>query len=668
MKIFSRFAVTVFVTASIPLAVWAQASSVRDGIYSVQGTNTSFGEYSGKVWIHGSQVQRLIHFKTFRQQDLEVESIWSGVAQGQEFDFSLKRSNVLTAFNGYTPTDDEIKNSMKIALSAAEVGQAMSFTVQDEGTYNETWQRQGDASEKPLWMDLRTSVVGLGDEGSKLIKIARWAGLDAVMDWYRNLPESQVYKDRVEFQQGKQIFISDKTDADFYAKNKTTLRITNKTVNPLSLAEAMMRRNAYGKTLAQKAEYLGKQTTSENLNAAGILEISVLDQNGNKVGRATEYDSALWTSLYGLSEVMRYQATKDPQALHNFRRVLDGILTLTEITNSQTEFARSLAVSPPEENLGDGWIQGTGKFANLKWRAGGNNDMAKGLFITLALAHKYVHPSETALIARIQRAVQALTGFQAIRERAFNNGIAHGLVALWNKDQSELNVFTQSMINGIEQIGDATKLDVGFYVGGVADWSGINLTMTSNLAQIFVSEELLKVFTTNDTSHYLIATSLKQSQSKLKEMHDVYKEAHRDFLTVMAYAFSPQAREDKTFKAEARQALWTLREIPAPRNIGSGSVDLSKIPEWSLSSWPRVPWKALAGFKKVKSDRTFLDHAQGVYSYPNFETLAWSTTFLWKDSPFYLTFQGNGQTRSFSSDYLMVYWSARAAGLISDKE
>ncbi len=667
MKTWTRLTLTFFVMLSIPLSLSAQSRAAADGLYKIQGTNSSLGAYSGQVWVHGTQVQRLIRWKTLRHEGKEVESIWSGSIQSQTFTFSLKLSNVLTGFGSYSPSVEDLRTPVQVSLPVSQISKGYSFNVSGEGTYTETWKRVGEASATPLWIDLCKNVEGVGGDDSGLLKIARWAGIDAVIAWYRGLPETQAYKDRSEFKEGKQYFVQDKTDAHFYAKNPNVLRVTNKTINPLSLAEALMRRNAYAPTLAQKAAFLGKQTQVENLNAAGILELALVDDNNMKVGRATEYDSALWTSMYGMSEVLRYEATKDPQALLNFRRVLDGILTLTEITGSTTEFARSLAVSAPTENIGEGWIQGTGEYSHLKWCQGGNNDMAKGLFITLALAHKIVSPKETALVARIQRAALAMTRFQAIRERGYNNGVAHGLLALWSKDVTELPLFYNSMVNLINQLGDKTKLEVGFYIGGVADWSGINLTMASDLAQIFVAEELLKVFPENNKDHYLLSVAVKQGQSRLFEMHKVYKNAHRDFLALIAYKYSPQARKDSEFKAEARAALWTLKEVPAPRNVGDGRVELAKLSDWSVSSWPRTPWKGM-GFRKVQEGRTFADHGQGAYSYPNFETLAWQTTFYWKDSPFYLGYGGNSKVHSFSSDYLVMYWAARASGLISEKE
>lgn len=149
------------------------------------------------------------------------------------------------------------------------------------------------------------------------------------------------------------------------------------------------------------------------------------------------------------------------------------------------------------------------------------------------------------------------------------------------------------------------------------------------------------------------------------EIDKVYKNAHRGFLTLVAYAYSNKAHNDPEYAKKAQEALWSLKEVPAPRFVGNAGADLPKRADWSVSAWPRQPWKALKGFRKLKDDPNVLSLIQGAYSYPYFEGTAWQTTYFWKDIPFPVSLSSNKATKSFSSDYLMLYWVSRSSGLIS---
>ncbi|MGZ3744664.1 MAG: hypothetical protein ACXWRA_12775, partial [Pseudobdellovibrionaceae bacterium] len=630
----------------------------------VRGTHSEYGEYAGQAWVHQGQVQRIVRWTHYRFQNKKVESIWNGTVTPTSMRFSLDLSNTLTSFEGFTPAAESFRFPTKVFVLRSPDPDDFYFEVKGEGSYTEKWHRWGEAPPTPFWQNLRRTVKGVGVQDGFAIGVARWGGIDKVIDWYRAHPKSQVYSERPEFKNREQYFIQDKTDADFYARNPEVLRVVDKTLNPLSLAEALMRRNAYAPPLQQKAAFFGHQTLVNNLNAAGLLEIAQVNPQGVKIGRYPDGDGALWTSMYGWAEVLRYQVTKDLEALVHFRRVLEGILTLVEITHDDKEFARTLAVSPAQESLGDGWVQGQGKYASLKWLRGGNNDMVKGVFLTLVLAHEVVGPNEVELRTRIQKVSKALLGMNAVAERDFNTGIAHGLVALWTQDEQELESFSNSILNFKSTLADLANIDAGFYVGGIADWSGVHLSMVSNLCQNLVSQELIKVFPYNQGGSLAVKT-LNFAEEKLWEMQRNYRQAHRDFLTIVTYGFSSKAQKDALFKIEAQEALWTLREVPSPRKVGTATADLTLRPQWSLSAWPRLPWKALKGFKSLKENLDYDFFAQGAYSYPFFETSAWETNYLWISGPFDIKIKSQAALEYYSADYLMLYWVARASGLLT---
>lgn len=633
-----------------------------DGIYSIKGKSSLLGDYSGVAWVYKGQVQRKVQYQNYNYKNNSVESIWTGVEVENSFDFKLSLSNTLTTVEEFSPATEEFTPQL-ISFSKDVTNQAVNISMANEDLL-ETWILKSPATEAPLWKDLRSKSVGVGEDQKFVRRVFNFLGLTKILDLYSSSPEVLAYQDKKEFMEAKQYFISDKTDADFYATTPNVLRVTNKTVNPLSLTEAMMRKNAYGKTLAEKAQVLGNETINNNLNSAGFLEVALLDDQGNKNARRTEYDTALWSSMFGWAELMRYQNTKDVSALNNFKRVIDGEVKLLEITGNKKEFARGLAVSPLEEDLGEGWIQGVGVFADLKWRKGGNNDMIKGVFISLILAHQALDPQiDSELIKRIKVVAKDIAE-QNVAAHGMNHDIAKGLNALWNKDVASLEEFIKSTHNLRTYLADATKVADGFYVGGIADWSGINLTMTTNICQILVAKELQSVF----TNYPRLDVAQEKAEKRLLSMHKIYKNAHRDFLTIMTYAFSRSAKANADWKKMAREALWTLKEMPVPRSFGNGEADLRKHSHWSMSAWPRVPWKLLKGFRKLKDDANFVGRFAGAYSYPLFEAASFETTYLWKDMPFPVVAKSRSNIQNFSADYMVMYWAGRSSGLISADE
>jgi hypothetical protein len=637
-----------------------------DGLYEVRGNNSAHGSYSGQGWVSQNQVQRLISFDTFKYGGNQVQTVWSGFLESGRPKFLLGLSTLLTSYEDFHPSAAMLNAPVRV-MAASDTPGAVVFEVPGEGNYRETWTRVGDAPTTPLWVNLRQQFEGVGENGPLVIQIAKIAGINQAIDWYRSRPEVQVYKDRPEFKEKKQYFVEDHTDADFYATHPGILRIANRTLNPLAYAEALMRKNAYGRSLAEKATLLRDETLHYNLNEVGFVEYAKTSSDGQKIARVPDYDSGLWSSMFGWAEVLRYQATGDGASLENFKRILNGVLLMVEITQDPKQFARTIAISEPSEVLGEGWVQGKGPYAKMKWRSGGNNDMFKGILITLSVAHQTPIAQDPALVARIARVARALPSLEVAKDGSSNEAMANGLAALWSRDVSSLRRFSQGMTSFRSSLSAAFSIDAGFYYGGIADWSGIHLSMVTATSEIILTQELQRTFKDQPEAASL-AGILQKSDEKLFSMQQTYRPARRDFLTIMTYAYSKTARKSPDFAARAQRALWTLKEVPAPRYVGTGSVDLALLSNWSLSAWPRVPWKALTGVRKLRTDLDFKTFASGAYSYPQFEMNAWGSVYLWKDSPFTISYSASGDQRNFSSDYVLFYWVARTSGLVNDHQ
>jgi hypothetical protein len=639
-----------------------------DGEYQISGRSVEQGDYSGTAVIKGKEVQRFITWKDFSYEGNSVESIWAGTLVDGTIRFSLTLSHTLTSFNGFSPDEDEFKKPIEISIPINSLNSEFSIFAKGDGQMTETWTKKDSTNletSSPWWTNLRKMTVGIGGQPTWVKLIAKWSGLMKIVESYRNHPDVKKYEKRAEFQGQKQYFFDDKTDADFYAKNPNALRLANKTLNPLALAEAEMKKNAYGKTLKDKENFLRTETFKYNLNSAGLVEFAVVDEAGNKIGTETEYDSALWSSMLGWAEVLRYQTTKDPEALQHFKTILSGVLTLLDITNDPKEFARSLVVSPANEVMPEGWFQGTAPYSHLKWRKGGNNDMAKGLFITLTLAHQVLDSSDALLIERIKKVSARLSDLNAVK-KGYNLAMAKGLDALWNGNNDSYDVFTRERLSITTFLGDVTNLGVGIYVGGIADWSGIHLSTASTGAEVLLARELQKVYPYNPVG-YKARQVENAAQRRLEELDHIYRKAHRDFITIFSYALSKKEQRER-MKDDALKAVWTLKDFPAPRSLGDAEADLKKLPNWSMSAWPRLPWKGLDRFGKLNKELPYDEFFEGAYGYPNFEGPVWSSPYIWKDNPFDMSYQSRKNIKSYSADYLIVYWLGKSSGLIGEAE
>ena len=138
MKQIYKLFVTLWVTLFASF-VWAQ-----DGLFEVHGTNTTYGEYSGKAWVRGGQVQRVIRFKDYRYQGFALETVWVGTVSADKFQFLLPLSNILTNFGAFAPAAEELANPVAITLPVSIQQQTTAFDLRYDGHYEESWQRTGE--------------------------------------------------------------------------------------------------------------------------------------------------------------------------------------------------------------------------------------------------------------------------------------------------------------------------------------------------------------------------------------------------------------------------------------------------------------------------------------------------------------------------------------------
>ena len=230
----------------------------------------------------GDQVIRKIRYSEFRHKDYSVEVIWTGLKLESSLLFKLRPSSSLTAFENYALP---VLGNSVLQSSVNEKGQ---LKLPDS---EETWTLYDqNPGAQPLWEDQRYQVPSRGNSNNFALSIIKKLGLDRANQAFYEWAKDSTFSGQISDQHW---IIYDPTDFESYRKNQNTLIISNKTLNPLSLAEALNKRNAYAPTLSQKAQYFENETANYNLNQVGLLEIAQVDAEKRKIRSELEGDAAL---------------------------------------------------------------------------------------------------------------------------------------------------------------------------------------------------------------------------------------------------------------------------------------------------------------------------------------------------------------------------------------
>ncbi len=633
-------------------------------VYQVEGENSKLGAYSGQVQIDGTKIQKTITYRKLKYQDLNIESIWSGQVENNQAKFILKNSDRITGVDDIHLTEEQVNARMAVKMPLNLIPGAKINFVTIEGEFSETWNLVDSSLAVPFWKSEAQALNVTGESQPALIYFARWLVIDKIIQWYRDQVGQTKFSERNEFKNYQQFWIQDKTDFEYYQNNLSRLRVENKIISKVSLAEAWLRRNAYGPSLSDKEVFLSKQTAEKNLNSVGILESAQIDDTGLKVSSLPSHDSALWTGMYIWSQALKYKNTGSQVAYENMKKGLSGLCDLIEIAEGTSDFARTILVLPSAQVSDRNYVQGTGRFLNMKWDRGGNNDMMKGFLVAFTAAHSLLKPTDQILFLRIAKTSQKMLGLKHIQERGYNRGIVHGIVALYNNDIQEARNFLDEVTGFKAMMSDVLDIDSGFHLGGIADWSGVHLSMVSAISQVMVADSLQKKFT-KPIDRFRFEQVKKAGEKRLLEMALTYGKSHLQYLDIFTYAFSRQVRDYSQLKQKALDSLFVLHEVPIKRNYPMAvEVDLEKWQDWSPSAWPLRPWKSVEGMTKVKDDIDIKNHYQSAFSYPLFLTNGLRTTYLWKDLPFEVNYRSVPGTLPFAADYLILYWVAKDAGLL----
>jgi hypothetical protein len=637
-----------------------------EGIWFIEGTSSTRGPYNGELELRKSNdgtfnAIRVVTYINNFFEGLQVQEVWTGKAvvtpDSVTVEYNLKPADYITRLGELKRDPQELKSTVQVVsrYTSDPKGLISQFSDMKVAQYTEWMTSRRDLEMEPLWKNERKNVDAKGRHIPPPIQGA--IKLFKIKIGFDKDPLIKSYKDRAEFENEQPYVVFDPTDFNYYRQNKKVIRVVNKVSDDISVTEAAVKRNAYAPSLDEKAQGYERNTSKYHINQAGMVAYAAYDDQNRFVEFAPNGDSALWTGMYVASQSMRYQVTKEKEALENVRKSLNGLFMLMDITDDPKQFARSIMIYDPLKPLEQGWHVGKAPYQKYIWLEGGNNDMIKGLVHGFLWASFVIPESDTEVWSQLREKSRRMTELAIMNEKLLNRPAAYGLAALLNNDSAMKSEYENVYRNGEVYVGDI-GVDTSFYWHGVADWSGINLEVVGAINEITIAQKL------NETN---LRDRLRE---RLMDAWVTYSPAQRHLLTMTAYAFAYSAgtrgdhfrdfsSEDK-FKEALNQSVWGLREIPYPRPNLDVTIDHSLSSEWCVSPIPRMFWKAL---QNPKPPMEFF--YQGLYNYPVFELQAYDSNFIWKDSAFLYKANRAKGIEYPGVDYLYGYWLAKYAKLNS---
>jgi hypothetical protein len=654
------------------LKIQASTLPIGNQAFSFHGNSSLHGTYKGEIEFrerNGSiSVTRIMTYDSFQFENLTVQEIWTGQAiyepEKEQFiiQYDLKEADFLKVAEGQTRNIENFKNKTRVVQIVSYRNDLMeieSFSRNNE-IFNDLFVMKKKLTPIPLWENKRNRIESIGHESSSIFKFASSLLNLRVTKWLHSQPLAKFYSAREDFKLKKQFMIYDPTDYDFYQKNQDTLRVVNKIPDTISLIEEIQRRNAYAFSLRQKMIYFEEDMRKLHLNEFGLFSGALINEDGKFHKFLMDGDSSLWTGMYVAAEAMRYKATGEESALQNLKKSLNGLMLLMDITEDKREFARSVSKFDDDFKIGGNLHRGKNEHADKTWLSSGNNDMYKGLIHGFIWAYKTLPDSEKETRDNLLIHMKRLPDLE-VANKIQNIAAAWGLRALATRSVSDRNLFIR-YFNKFNRTEKLVNIEGTLHIGGIVDWSAVNLGMVGALTNILIADALNE----DEIVH--------KAKKTLAHLWKDVAGTKRDFLTIATYLFAIKDGFDltevnelnddyslqdiqKLWSSDLKTALWSLKEIPLFRSRYNVSFDFSLQPEWCLSWWPRLPWKSIIGRQPPEY------HYQGVDSYPLFEGLAFGSNFLWKDQAFVYQGESNKNTKQAGGDYLYTYWMARLAGL-----
>jgi hypothetical protein len=163
---------------------------------------------------------------------------------------------------------------------------------------------------------------------------------------------------------------------------------------------------------------------------------------------------------------------------------------------------------------------------------------------------------------------------------------------------------------------------------GTSDWSGNHLILHGLLVPWLVSHQV------GDGHQGEMTKAMRNAMEKMRST----RLGLFQLVTATLSGLSP-------LPPEVEEALWVLREFPAPKEHHEHDWRLD--PQFCMSPFPALPWKA---------DWESTYRFQGIHAWPAFERD--HDVFAFRSNP--MSFEGAASPlQDFGVDYLFAYWFGR---------
>lgn len=606
--------------------------------YELSSSN-NFGSFSGFLNIYSDGfAERWVEYSNKSENGLRIEELWQGRVQSEfEAQFPLNQNRFISKLGENKLPKNAFENERLETINFQNL-KVLAFCKNVD-----------DPTSKRKKIEIKP-----GRSNPVVVQIAKSLLLRNILKWYESQPELNPYRNNPDFIANRFFLIQDFTDLEFYRGSLDRLRVRNAYASEFTIAEAFLRRSAYAYTLEQKAEIFDRETKAFNINRFGLFQ----DFAGGF--GIPNYDSALWTGMYVASQAARYQATLDPIALENVRESLRGLLLLVKIMNEegQNTFARSLIPNDGSSQSHPNSVLAKSSSIKISYIPGANNDMLKGLILGMAMAYK-VLPAKDPLVSEMAEVISDLKNVKLKRMQGLNQVYLFGLDAILNHSTDSYQKFLRAYLQN-QNLLNLIGLDAQFFIEGMADWSGVNLSAVSVASFFAISNELIKIWPEDEglasgsqgevqgLKTVNVNWILQQQRRTLKRLQEMFSMTKRDNLCLM-YKTVFDSQIDPP-----NECLQAMIETPVEYPSQKVTVDHSTQADFVLSKRPWLPWKS---FKQRQSVQY---HMMANSIYPIFETAALNSPMYWAESPFQFQNEKRENAKLARVDFIFSYWLSKS--------